>query len=546
MTERLCTFDKISNRRYLLFLCANNAGESALVKSVGSFLRGDFMSNIRISNLSFRYDDSSENIFNNLNLNLDSTWKLGLVGRNGRGKTTFLNLLRGKLHGLGDIQTRLNFSYYPIKIADPANITLYELQKQANFEEWELDRELNLMNVNPDLLWQPFNTLSGGEQTKVLLALSFTNKDSFALIDEPTNHLDEDSRQEISNYLGKHEKGYIVVSHDRDFLNQVTDHILAIENTEIHLYQGNFATYEDTKQKRDEFNRERNQKLKGEINELHQQKEQFYHWAQKVEARKNIGRKYQHVLNRRTRLNKGAIGHAAAKMMKKSINARDRMDHKIQAKQGLMTNIEDIPELSMNFKANYHSTLLEIQHLDLQIDGKSLFKGLNLGVKNHGVVSREGRNGSGKSTFLKMLLDKAPTVKYQGKYELADGLSISYLPQDFTEYKGTLHNFAYEHKISYEELLNNLKKMGFPRASFATPIEEMSMGQQKRVALAKSLVEPADLYLWDEPANYLDVFNQDQLIELLKKIKPAMLLIEHDEYFIEQVADQRVRLDIAE
>ena len=546
MTERLCTFDKISNRRYLLFLCANNAGESALVKSVGSFLRGDFMSNIRISNLSFRYDDSSENIFNNLNLNLDSTWKLGLVGRNGRGKTTFLNLLRGKLHGLGDIQTRLNFSYYPIKIADPANITLYELQKQANFEEWELDRELNLMNVNPDLLWQPFNTLSGGEQTKVLLALSFTNKDSFALIDEPTNYLDEDSRQEISNYLGKHEKGYIVVSHDRDFLNQVTDHILAIENTEIHLYQGNFATYEDTKQKRDEFNRERNQKLKGEINELHQQKEQFYHWAQKVEARKNIGRKYQHVLNRRTRLNKGAIGHAAAKMMKKSINARDRMDHKIQAKQGLMTNIEDIPELSMNFKANYHSTLLEIQHLDLQIDGKSLFKGLNLGVKNHGVVSLEGRNGSGKSTFLKMLLDKAPTVKYQGKYELADGLSISYLPQDFTEYKGTLHNFAYEHKISYEELLNNLKKMGFPRASFATPIEEMSMGQQKRVALAKSLVEPADLYLWDEPANYLDVFNQDQLIELLKKIKPAMLLIEHDEYFIEQVADQRVRLDIAE
>lgn len=546
MTERLCTFDKISNRRYLLFLCVNNAGESALVKSVGSFLRGDFMSNIRISNLSFRYDDSSENIFNNLNLNLDSTWKLGLVGRNGRGKTTFLNLLRGKLHGLGDIQTRLNFSYYPIKIADPANITLYELQKQANFEEWELDRELNLMNVNPDLLWQPFNTLSGGEQTKVLLALSFTNKDSFALIDEPTNHLDEDSRQEISNYLGKHEKGYIVVSHDRDFLNQVTDHILAIENTEIHLYQGNFATYEDTKQKRDEFNRERNQKLKGEINELHQQKEQFYHWAQKVEARKNIGRKYQHVLNRRTRLNKGAIGHAAAKMMKKSINARDRMDHKIQAKQGLMTNIEDIPELSMNFKANYHSTLLEIQHLDLQIDGKSLFKGLNLGVKNHGVVSLEGRNGSGKSTFLKMLLDKAPTVKYQGKYELADGLSISYLPQDFTEYKGTLHNFAYEHKISYEELLNNLKKMGFPRASFATPIEEMSMGQQKRVALAKSLVEPADLYLWDEPANYLDVFNQDQLIELLKKIKPAMLLIEHDEYFIEQVADQRVRLDIAE
>lgn len=181
------------------------------------FLRGDLMSNIRISNLSFRYEDSSENIFNNLDLDLDSFWKLGLVGRNGRGKTTFLNILRGKLHGLGKIQTKLNFSYYPVSINDPTNITLYELQDQVQFEQWELERELNLMGVDPNLLWQPFNTLSGGEQTKVLLALSFTDQDSFPLIDEPTNHLDEDSREAVSEYLRKHDKGYIVVSHDRDF-----------------------------------------------------------------------------------------------------------------------------------------------------------------------------------------------------------------------------------------------------------------------------------------------------------------------------------------
>lgn len=84
--------------------------------------------------------------------------------------------------------------------------------------------------------------------------------------------------------------------------------------------------------------------------------------------------------------------------------------------------------------------------------------------------------------------------------------------------------------------------MGFPRTNFNVPIEEMSMGQQKRIALAKSLLEPADLYLWDEPANYLDVFNQDQLINLLQEVKPAMLLIDHDQYFIEQVADERIKL----
>lgn len=142
---------------------------------------------------------------------------------------------------------------------------MYELQDQVQFEQWELERELNLMGTDPNLLWQPFNTLSGGEQTKVLLALSFTDQDSFPLIDEPTNHLDEASRTVVSEYLKKHDQGYIVVSHDRDFLNQVTDHILAIENTEIHLYQGCYASYEDTKQRRDNFNREKNEKLKAEL-----------------------------------------------------------------------------------------------------------------------------------------------------------------------------------------------------------------------------------------------------------------------------------------
>lgn len=501
------------------------------------------MSNIRISNLSFRYDDASDNIFNNLNLNLDNSWKLGLVGRNGRGKTTFLNLLRGKLHGLGEIQTKLNFSYYPISIKDPANITLYELQDQVSFEQWELERELNLMGMNPDLLWQPFNTLSGGEQTKVLLALSFTDQDSFALLDEPTNHLDEDSRQEISNYLKKQKKGYIVVSHDRDFLNEVTDHILAIENTEIHLYQGNYAAYEDTKQKRDNFNREKNEKLKGEVRRLNDSLQKNLMFAERSESQKNSGRKYKGKANHRAFHSMSFdVTKVAANDMRRAKNVERRLNKNIDEKKGLMTNIEETPALTMNFHPNYHQTLLETQHLDLQIADKKLFNDLNLIIKNHGVVALEGRNGSGKSTFLKLLLGKNTDIKYQGKFELANGLSISYLPQDFTEYTGTLKDFAEKQKISYEEVLNNLKKMGFPRSAFNTPIEEMSMGQQKRVALAKSLAEPADLYLWDEPANYVDVFNQDQLIKLLKETKPAMLLIEHDQYFIKQVAQQVIKI----
>ena len=507
------------------------------------FVRGGWMSNLKISRLSFEYEDSNRYIFKNLNLDLDTDWKLGLIGRNGRGKTTFLNLLRGKYCGTGQIQGNASFSYYPVKIQNSKNITFYELQDQVAFEQWKLERELTLMNLDPDLLWQPFNTLSGGEQTKILLALSFTDQDSFPLIDEPTNHLDETSRKQVAEYLNGHDQGYIVVSHDRDFLNQVTDHILAIENTAIHLYQGNYSTYEVTKKRRDDFDREKNKKLTEQVKKLNQEKVQFHNWAAKIEARKKLGMKTQHIINRRTRLNKGAIGHQAAKMMKKSINARNRMDKRIAEKEGMLKNIEKVPTMTMNFQADYHREILQLNDLSLQLkNSRELFKSLTLSLNNHEIIAIEGKNGSGKSTLIKYLLGISQNLIAKGNYELIESLKISYLPQEFVMYSGSLKDFAIKYHLSYENLLSNLKKMGFARADFTTRIEKMSMGQQKRVALAKSLTEPANLYLWDEPANYLDVFNQDQLIKLLKSVKLTMLLIEHDPYFITSVADQQIKL----
>lgn len=499
------------------------------------------MSNIKISNLSFKYSDSSENIFNNLNLDLDSSWKLGLVGRNGRGKTTFLNLLRGKLQGTGAIKANLEFNYFPLYVENEEQLTLYALEEQVQFDRWELERELNLMQVDANLIWQPFNTLSGGEQTNILLALSFINKDAFPLIDEPTNHLDEESRKQVVRYLQKHSQGYIVVSHDRDFLNQVTNHVLAIENTEIHLYQGNYASYEDTKEKRDKFNREKNEKLRGQIKTLNASRQRIKGYSLQSENNKKAS---AHKNEIHADINKGFFGHKAAKIMKRSKNIERRMNKDIQDRKGLIRNVESVPELEMNFQPNYHSTLLETRHLDLKVQDKKLFKDLNLIVKKRGIVSLEGKNGSGKSTFLKSVLNKNIDVTYQGILSLTNGLKISYLPQNFVEYSGTLAEFVQKEHLSYEKMLNMLRKMGFPRTSFETRIEEMSMGQQKRVAIAKSLVEEADLYLWDEPANYLDVFNQDQLIDVLKKVKPAMLLVEHDEYFISQVASKRIKLKV--
>lgn len=211
------------------------------------------MTNIKIDHLTFGYDQLGSMLFDNAQLNIASVWKLGLVGRNGRGKTTLLKLLRGELPYQGQINHQLEMSYFPKKIYDPSELTYYALSETEELEIWKMERELTLLNCDLDILWRPFHTLSGGEQTKVLLALLFLDEHSFPLIDEPTNHLDMKGRQQVAEYLKKKKQGYIVVSHDRTFLDQTVDHILAIEKNQLILYQGNFSTYEEQKAQRDAF-----------------------------------------------------------------------------------------------------------------------------------------------------------------------------------------------------------------------------------------------------------------------------------------------------
>ncbi|NCU26328.1 ABC-F family ATP-binding cassette domain-containing protein, partial [Candidatus Nomurabacteria bacterium] len=213
------------------------------------------MSQINISNLTFEYDGSYDRIFDNVSFTIDTNWRLGFIGRNGRGKTTFLKLLMGSYEYRGTITANVGFEYFPFDVRDssPTATTLDIAYKICPYlEQWELERELDLMDFDTDKLFTPYKIMSPGEQTKLMLAVLFLKENRFLLIDEPTNHLDSFSRRIVSDYL-KSKKGFILVSHDRNFVDNCVDHILSINRSNIELQQGNFSSWYENKTRQDTF-----------------------------------------------------------------------------------------------------------------------------------------------------------------------------------------------------------------------------------------------------------------------------------------------------
>mgnify|MGYP003279124238 CR=1 FL=1 len=213
------------------------------------------MSLIQVSNLTFCYEGSCDNIFENVSFQIDTDWRLGLTGRNGRGKTTLLRLLQGIYPHRGTIRTSVGFDYFPYTVPDPEECPLELLPAICpEVPQWCFLRELAPLEVPEEALYRPFSTLSGGERSRILLAMLFSRDNRFLLIDEPTNHLDRAGRELVSRYL-RSKRGFLLVSHDRAFLDGCVDHILSINPSGIELQRGNFSSWYENKQRRKNLER---------------------------------------------------------------------------------------------------------------------------------------------------------------------------------------------------------------------------------------------------------------------------------------------------
>lgn len=493
------------------------------------------MSLIDVVDLTFAYEGSYDEVFSHVSFQIDTDWKLGFIGRNGRGKTTFLNLLLGKYEYQGTISSCVEFGYFPYEVTDKSRMAyeiLLEISPQS--EDWEMIRELNLLKVEVEALYRPFSTLSYGEQTKMLLAALFLGENRFLLIDEPTNHLDTDSRKLTANYL-KRKKGFILVSHDRQFLDACIDHVLSINRKNIQVQKGNFSSWYANKEAEDQSEMERNERLRSEVKRLRAAARQSGEWSDKVERSK----KGQKVAGLRP--DRGFIGHKAAKMMKRSKTLEKRQSKAIEEKAGLLKNIDAAEDLKLHAE-NYHSDrVAELRDVGLFYDNKKVCEGVNFEVRRGERICLAGKNGCGKSSVLKLILGEE--IAYTGTFERGVGLKISYVPQDASWVQGNLREFAEEFDINESLFKTILRKMGMEREQFEKDMSNYSAGQKKKVLLAKSLCEQAHFYIWDEPFNYIDVLSRIQIEDLLLKYEPTMIFVEHDEVFQKKVATKIVNIN---
>lgn len=494
------------------------------------------MSMIDVSNLTFGYEGSPELIFDHVGFQIDSGWKLGFTGRNGRGKTTFLRLLQGEYPYSGTISASVEFEYFPYEMANLSRTGLEVVREIApEAEDWEIQRELGLLDLAERSLELPFSSLSNGERTKVLLAAMFLKENAFLLIDEPTNHLDLEGRRKLGSYLAR-KRGFLLVSHDRAFLDQCVDHILAINRTNIEIQRGNFSSWWENRRRQDAFELARQEKLQKDIGRLTESARRASGWSDWTEKSKfGVDKTGAKAADR------GFVGHKAAKLMQRSKSIQRRREEAVEEKKQLLQNLERQEALAVTpLPCRTGARLAEFRDVAVCYNGRRVCREITFEVLAGERIALQGANGCGKSSLLKLLLGEE--IPHSGTVETMSGLVVSYVSQNTDHLRGSLTEFVRTQGLDGSRFRTILRKLDVPREQFEKDLADYSSGQKKKVLLAASLCTQAHLYVWDEPLNFIDVISRMQVEDLLLACRPTLLFVEHDARFCDEIATRRIRI----
>ncbi len=518
------------------------------------------MAILALNKVSLAYQERP--VLEDCSFSLEAKNKCGLVGANGAGKTSLFRLLCGQLKPTsGEIITSrgLRVGQMEQELKNHQNTIwqelfalfapLHELEKQQelvnrqlqadNLPEAEQNRLLlQQAQLNEDYMEQGGLTyqsrirgallglgfgeddfgrqlaeLSGGQRAKLALAKLLLSDADLLLLDEPTNHLDVDALEWLEDFLRGLNKAYIVISHDRYFLDRTTEQTLHLYNHHIKLYRGNFSAFKQQSQAALEADRRHNANLNREIERLQGVIKQQKQW------------------NRERNL---VAAHSKEKAMAK-------------LQQQLVVEEAPAPELHFQFKAAPISgqDLLRAEGLAMRFGDNQLFSGLDFTLRRGERVFLLGPNGVGKTTLFRLLLQRLQPDA--GEVRQGAGLKIGYYdqvqklddtPDNLLDYLRNCYP-----RLTETELRTALAAFLFFADDLAKPCRVLSGGEKARLGLLKILLSRPNLLLLDEPTNHLDIAGREALEQALQSYDGAILAISHDRYFINALAERVVVLE---
>ncbi len=523
--------------------------------------------NVLIHQMSFTLP-TGKSIFNNLTLTL-AKQKIGLVGRNGVGKSTLIKLIMGELHpSTGSIYTDSKLAYVPQQVSLPEHLTVADvfgyghkimaLQRvisgstdENDFvilnEEWEIEDRLQRQLSVFGLQYLPFNRplqqLSGGEVTRLMLSKAFCSDADFLLLDEPTNHLDYAVREQLYAAIKKWQGGLIIISHDRTLLN-LMEEIVELTSLGVSNYGGNYDDYAQQKAIEDQANQQHLQDAKKFIQKSKSSVQASY---EKHEQKQSYGRELRRsgkIDKLAANSKKGRSERTQSKMLIKEQRMIEQAESQLkQAQEKIEINEEihiDLPET----KVPNGKMILEIDQLSFSYhEASRIIDQFDLILQGPERIALSGDNGSGKTTLIKLVLGELPlqagTIHHGTNY-------ISYLDQNaslLNPQMTILENFMRLNPDATEnDSRSALAQFLFRNVSSQIQVQHLSGGEKLRALLASVLMakHPPQLLILDEPTNHLDLHSIRSIELALKNYQGAMIVISHDKVFLKNVGIERV------
>lgn len=474
---------------------------------------------------------AGETLFNGVSFGIKAGEKVGLVGRNGAGKSTLLKVIAGEIEpdqGTVVIGKGERVGYLEQTPEEYFQMTVIDFFNERRItQEWEARKFLDRFGLGPADLGKRLAEFSGGEAAKISLARVLAGDPTFLLLDEPTNHLDMDGLDFLKKFLAEFRGGILLVSHDRWMLDEIAVKIIELrpaqEGNSVKIYPGNFTEYSLIRRKELE-----NQKM---LYGLQQKK------IGKAERQIAEAKSRSASLERNTDGGDYFVRKKAAKAVKQAKNREKKIEQFLESADKI-----EKPEEGKNLKIIFGGSLgrgqrvLLVRNCSFGFDGKKLFDLSDMVICGGDRIALIGPNGSGKTTFIKTVVGEIDPL--EGEIKLNPGVKIGYLPQE-TSFGDPEATVAEEFEKDYDPEVGDCRKvLGrflFSGDDQSKKVKDLSLGEKRRLCLAKIVAAGSNFLILDEPTNHLDIESMEAIEEALEGFKGAVLAVSHDRFFLKKI-----------